>query len=122
MRRTQNRHRAFFTADLIIALGLTITVGTLLVVAANRQNRGSDRLAETRAAVSLAEQTITALQTGEPIPHAGEGQKIQVQKLDTASGVKGMVWATVTTQVNGRSASLTAMVREAAAGSGGDSK
>jgi hypothetical protein len=116
------QRRAFFAADLIIALGLTVTVGTLLVVAVSRHNRGADRLAETREAVSLAENTMIALQTGQPIPHAAQGQKIQVQKLDTPSGVEGMAWATVKTVVNGRSATLTGLVRASATSTGGASK
>ena len=113
MRQRARQRRGFFTADFMIGLGLTMIVGTLLVVAVNRQSRGTDRLAQTRAAVSLADRTITALQTGDAVPQAGEGEKIEVQKLDTPSGVKGMAWAAVKTQVNGRSATLTGLVREA---------
>ena len=116
--RNTRRHRGIFMADAVMALALVAIVGILLAVSVNRQQRASNRLAESRASVSLAEQTLTSLQSGQSTPKVPEGAEIRVNRLDTPSGAGGLVWATVETKVDGRSASLTGLVRADAVNQG----
>ena len=51
-----------------MALAIVLILLTVLTVAVSRQRRGSERLADSRAAIRLAEETITALQTGAAAP------------------------------------------------------
>jgi type II secretory pathway pseudopilin PulG len=113
MKHVRQRHhrRGIFIAETITAIGLIALIGVLLAVAVGRHHRGSDRLAESRAAVNLAEDALTALQAGQAIGQSAPGISVKVEKLDTPASVPGMVWATVQTQVNGRGATITGLVR-----------
>jgi hypothetical protein len=52
------------TADVIIALAVAVILTSALAVAVTRHQRGTQQLAERRAATRLAEATLIALQTG----------------------------------------------------------
>ena len=114
-RQFPRSRRGIFAAETIVALGLIVLLGVLLATAVGKHHRGSTRLAESRAAVNLAEDVLTALQGGQPLPQTSPGTSFKLEKLDTASPVKGMIWATVHTQVNGRAAALTGLVPASAA-------
>ena len=105
----QKTRRGFFSIEVIGAMGLVVTLALILAVAVGRQRKGSDRLAESRAAVNLAERSLTALQTGEDLPQQ-EGASVKVEPIATPAP-KGLAWASVTASINGRSASLTGLVK-----------
>jgi len=107
----QRGRRGFFSADVIGAVMLVSVTAVMLAVAVSRGQRASARLADSRAAVNLAEKTLVALQAGLTTPDAPAGAKVQVEKVEAPETPKGLAWATVTAQVNGRSASLTGLVK-----------
>ena len=112
------RRYGFLMAEVIVGIGLMALVMTLLAVGAARHFRASQRLSDSRAAALLAEQTLTALQSGGVMP-ADNKAKVVVKRLDVSSNARGLIWATVDAQVNGRTASLTGLIRADAKDAGG---
>jgi type II secretory pathway pseudopilin PulG len=106
----RRKHTGFFSTEVIVSIAIVSFVMVLFTIAIGRQSKGSQRLNDSRAATLLAEQTMVALQSGSAAPNAPADAQLKVTALDTASAVKGLKWATVDAQVNGRSATLTGMV------------
>jgi type II secretory pathway pseudopilin PulG len=105
--------------DAVMALAIVLILLMVLTVSVSRQRRGSERLADSRAAIRLAEATITALQTGAAPPPAPEGMTLTVRPASTQPGVKvpeGTVWVDVNVMYgNARASSLSGLVRADAA-------
>ena len=101
--------------DAIMALAVVLMLATMFSVAVSRQRRGSERLADSRAAIRLAEETLTAMQTGATLPAAPDGTKVQVRAATAPAGLNvpsGATWVDViVTYGNGRSSSLAGLVR-----------
>ena len=101
-----------------MALAIVLIMLGVLTTAVARQRRGADRLAETRAAVRLAEDTLTAMQTGTARPNALEGTTISVKPTEVQPALAapaGNMWVDVTVSRNGRSTTLSGVVRADAA-------
>jgi type II secretory pathway pseudopilin PulG len=105
--------------DAVMALAIVLILLIVLTVSVSRQRRGSERLADSRAAIRLAEATITALQTGATPPPAPEGMVVTVRPAPTQPETNvpdGTVWVDVNvTYGNARSSSLSGLVRADAA-------
>jgi len=105
--------------DAIMALAIVMILLGVLTVSVNRQRRGSERLADSRAAIRLAEATITALQTGTKPPAAPDGMAVSVRAAQTQPEMSvpdGTAWVDVSvTYGSGRSSSLAGLVRADAA-------
>ena len=110
MRRTP-RARGFMGADVLIGLAVVITLMATLAVAVTRQTRAAKQLAESRAAVRLAEATITALQSGQPAPTVPVGAKLTVRRVEDVEAPPGAAWANVSVTFSGRTRELTGLVR-----------
>lgn len=122
MRRApQNPHRnaGYIAADAIIALAIVLLLLSLLSVSVARQRRGSERLADSRAAIRLAEETVTALQTGATPPPPPQGITVQVKPTEAKPQLEapaGSTWVEVVVSYGtGRSSSLCGIVRADAA-------
>ncbi len=113
------RHRAFLLAEVIVAIALVGIVVTLLSVSLHQKTVNSQRLEDSRRATSLAEQTLTALQTGATRPEAPHGAMVVVKQLDTPTSVGRLAWAEVQVQLNGREARIIGVVRAGALQKGG---
>jgi type II secretory pathway pseudopilin PulG len=117
-RRRQDRY-GYIATDAIIALAIVLMLLAVLTIAASRQRRGSDRLADSRAAIRLAEETITALQTGATPPTAPGGMTVQIRATPPAQPAleapSGSTWVDVLVSYNGRSSTLSGLVRADAA-------
>jgi type II secretory pathway pseudopilin PulG len=102
-----------------MALAIVLILLMVLTVAVSRQRRGSERLADSRAAIRLAEETITAMQTGAAMPAAPEGMSVQIRPTAAKHDMQlpgGATWVDVqVTYGNGRSSSLSGLVRADAA-------
>ena len=105
----------YIVADAVMALGIVLILLTVLTVAVSRQRRGSERLAESRAAIRLAEETITAMQRGAAPPAAPAGMSVRVRPTESQHGLltpAGCTWVDVhVTYGNGRASSLSGLVR-----------
>ena len=103
--------------DAVTALAIVLILLSVLAVAISRQQRGSQRLADTRAAVRLAEDTITAMQHGATRPTPPEGTKVTVRPAATQPGMpapNGCAWVDVeVTYATGRTTRLSGLVRRA---------
>jgi hypothetical protein len=115
MNECSPQHRGFFTAEAIIGLALLAMIMILLAVALGREQKVMNRLADSRAALRLAEETLTALQSKTAAPQAG----VRVMKLDAPCDAPGCSWAKVQATVNGRSATLIGVVPSASLPPGG---
>ena len=112
MRRIGTSSRGFMAADAIIALGVVTILATAMVVAVGRHSRASQRLAEQRASIRLAEQTIIALQTGQTPPAPPADMKVSVRKLEAKSDAPAqLAWANVTVTRGSHVTDLTGLVR-----------
>ena len=102
--------------DAVTALAIVLILLSVLAVAISRQQRGSQRLADTRAAVRLAEDTITAMQHGATRPTPPEGTKIIVRPGTAQPGIlapNGCTWVEVeVTYATGRTTRLSGLVRK----------
>ena len=119
MRRRSRQRGGWFMIDTITALIIVAILLATLAAATARHRRTSDRLAQSRDAVRLAEQTLTALQTGQPAPAAPAGVIIRVRKLDTPTNSPAVVWAEVTVMRGSQSNELIGMARAGAIAGGG---
>jgi len=102
--------------DVITGLIVLLVLLATFSVALIRQQRGEQRLADTRAAVRLAEQTATALQLGQSPPTPVEGAAIEIVPLQSAEGMPGRSWVRIRVTNNGRSATLVALAPTPASG------
>ena len=110
MRRRRRFRAGWFFPDTIMAIAIVAILLVVLTAAVTRQRKASDRLADSRDAMRIAEQTVTALQTGQSVP-TPPGVTLRVQKLDTASDVSRCVWVTVTVTKGTSSRELIGLVR-----------
>jgi type II secretory pathway pseudopilin PulG len=111
----QRRRRGFLLIDAVVAMGIILLLTLVLTVAVTRQQRTTAKLADTRDAVRLAEQTLTALQAGEPAPAPPEGSVIDILPAGPVKEAAGLAWVTVRVTHHGRSATLVGLARAAAA-------
>ena len=124
MRRVPRHGRSgWVMTDAVMALAIVLILLSVLSVAVSRQHRGSQRLADSRAAIRLAEDTITAMQHGTPPPATPDEMKVSVRATATQPGVvvpKGCAWVDVeVTYGIGRTTRLSGLVRgDAAAATG----
>jgi type II secretory pathway pseudopilin PulG len=122
MRITSRRHHrkrnGYVAADAVIALAIVLILLGVLGTSVARQRRGGERLADSRAAIRLAEETITAMQTGAAPPAAREGMTVQLRTAQPPQDLpppSGSTWVDVVVSYNGRSSSLSGLVRADAA-------
>jgi hypothetical protein len=102
--------RGFFVADIGIGLAIIGLVAVLLVTAVGRHNKAAARLADSRAAVRVAESVLISLQTGAEVPADAEATvRIERSPAAAAAGVH-WEWASVTVTYRGRSAVLNGLV------------
>ena len=113
MTRARHSTRAFFTTDALVGLIVVAALAAALAVAAGRQRRAITRLADSRAAVHLAERAIASLQTARPVPEPSADERIDVAPLP-GDAPPGQQWVRVTATVRERSFELVGVVpREA---------
>ena len=93
-----------------MAVGLILVVALMAVMAAMvwRHNLAGHKLADSRAALRLAERTLAELHSGGPVAQA---RGVQVRRL-SAGPVAGTHWVEVQAIVDGRSATLVGLVAE----------
>ena len=104
--------------DIITGLIILMVLLVTLTAAMARQRRGEQKLADTRSAMRLAEQTATALQLGQSPPAPGEGETIEVLAIQPAEGIAGKSWVRIRVTQNGRTATLVAVAPTPSSGGG----
>ena len=66
-------------ADIIVALAVVTILAGALAVSLSRRQTVSDHMADSREATRIAEQALTALQSGETVRASDEHTKIDVK-------------------------------------------
>jgi hypothetical protein len=107
----QRRRGGWVILDTVCGLLVLVTLTATVAASLIRQHNGERKLADTRAAMRLAEETATALQLGEAPPTLDENAAIEIAPLRPADGMPVKSWVRVRVTQNGRSASLIALVR-----------
>jgi type II secretory pathway pseudopilin PulG len=100
--------------DVIMAIGVVLILAGALAVSLTRRQAVSNHLADSRAATRVAEQVLTALQSGEPLPAGDAETKIAVKPVAGAADVAGLRWVSVAVTRGGRAASLVGLARAGA--------
>jgi len=116
-KRRRRRPGGFFLVDALVAMAIILLLTLVLTVAVTRQQRTTAKLADSRDAVRLAEQTLTALQAGDPAPAPPEGSLVEIRPAGAVKDVAGLAWVSVHVTHRGRSATLVGIARAAAGGS-----
>jgi len=105
------RRSGFLLADAVVGLALLGIIAGMLAVALNRQQLALRRLADSRAACRLAENTLANLRSGRAAPHpAADTDTVRWRRIDLPRPPAGMVWVQVDATVNGRQNSLIGLV------------
>jgi hypothetical protein len=127
-RKTRKSRGGWILLDLITALIILLAVMATLTAALARQQRNERKLADTRAAMRLAEETATALQWGQVPPAPPEGESVEIVPLQpqsqpasqptpatpekpatSATTPAGHTWVNIRVTHNGRAATLVAL-------------
>jgi type II secretory pathway pseudopilin PulG len=110
--RKRQQYRGFLLADSLMALAVVVILTMTLTVAATRQQRASAHLADSRATMRLAEATILAMQTGQPLPPAPEGMTISVRRAAASQAPPGgCTWAIISVAHGAHTTELIGLVR-----------
>lgn len=96
------KRRGFFLEDAAVGLALVALLAGLLALALNRQNHAARKLADTRAALRLAEQTLLDLQTGQARP---PDPRVQIRPLEPPP-LPGQTWVEVAAESQGQRITL----------------
>ena len=110
---TQPRRRGFMVMDAVGGLILVAILATVLAVALNRQNRAQQKLADSRAAVRVAERVLAELQASAKPAMEEDQTRIAVVPAEGAPDVRGLVWVEVRVACWGQHASLVGLVPRA---------
>jgi hypothetical protein len=104
--------RGIFVPEMLLGLFLIIAVATVTAVMLVRQQRVSQRLAETRAAQRVAESVLLDLQAGRPaqLPPEMTASQLDVQPVKDAALVGSSQWVRVEITHDGHRASLMGLV------------
>jgi hypothetical protein len=113
MRSQRTLHpRGFFLADVITGIGILAILVVVLAAATKEYRRGTEKLADSRQAVRLAEHAMLTLQSAKELPITPEGDSIEIAPLPETRGLpQGCVWVRVTARHNGHAAELIGVVR-----------
>jgi hypothetical protein len=99
-------------ADILVGFAVVLILAAALAVSLKRRQAVVDHLADSRAATRVAEQTLTALQSGQAAPMGDAETKIEIRPAGAAAAdVAGLRWVTVEITRNGRKASLTGLAK-----------
>jgi hypothetical protein len=109
VRRARKSKRAFFTTDALVGLIVVAALASALAVTAGQQRRSITRLANSRAAIHLADRAMVSLQTSRTLPETSADEGIAVAPLPD-DAPPGQQWVCVTATVRGRSFELVGLV------------
>src|SRR3954471_20421471 len=111
-RRAIHLRSGFFLTDLVVGIGILVILTLVLTTAAAQYRRGSQKLADSRQAVRLAEQVMLSLQSDQKPPAAADGDNIDIVPLPETRGLpQGCVWIRVQTRHSGHTAELIGVVK-----------
>ena len=86
MRPSQSHYprRGFILIDTVVGMALVAGMIVLLGVQLQQHRHVTERLAQRRAALNLAERVLTDLQAGQPAPTPERGMTVKVAKVPGA--------------------------------------
>ena len=103
--------RGFFELDVVAGLAILAALTLALAAVLGRQHRASEKLADTRAAVQVAEAALADLRAGKAVrPAPDEDTGVELSEEGAAGADR---WVRVTVTVRGGRASLAGLVPKA---------
>jgi len=102
--------RGFMVMDVVGGLILVSILAGVLAVAMNQQNRAEQKLADSRAAVRIAERTLAELHLSANTPNADDETRIAVRPVQEAKGIGDLVWVEVQVAYRGEHAELVGLI------------
>jgi len=100
--------RGYFLFDVLTGLAILLVMTSLLAVALKRHYAASEKLADSRSAVRLAERTLLAMQHHQPAPL--ELAKIEITPRNDQPAPQGFAWAHVQVSLANSKAELIGIV------------
>ncbi len=113
MNRSRPARAGYVWIDAVVGLGIVSSLSIVLVTTVSRQHTAELRLADARAALHLAEQTLLNVQHGQPAPLLAPDSRLQLIPV-TGDTPKGYGWVRVSATVHGLERSLVGIVPAAA--------
>ena len=111
-RSRTSRPVGILAMEAVIGLMIVAMLAGLFAVALTQHRKAAQRLTDTRYATRLAEQTLTAMQTGQPLPQPPDGVKLECARLPEPGDLPaGCAWAGVRVISGDRSVQLVGIVR-----------
>jgi type II secretory pathway pseudopilin PulG len=98
-------------ADAVAGIALLAVLATSIVIAVRSQQRGAERLSDSRGATWVAERALAEMQAGRAVSMAASD--VRVEPLDAESVPQGFAWVRVRGERNGRSAEVIGLVPKA---------
>ena len=95
--------------DVVMGIILVSFIAAILGAAADFHQRALRHLADSRAAVRLAESALLSMQSGQTPPSYGDAS-LTFHRLSGSSDSPGKTWVRVEAAVGGRRASLVGLV------------
>jgi type II secretory pathway pseudopilin PulG len=110
----RGRRRGYMLLDAVMGLAMVGILTTALVVAINRQHRAEQKLADSRAAVRLAERALAEMQASGKAPARDERTRIEVRLVDGGVDGRDQVWVEVIAASGDSTATLLGLVPRSA--------
>ena len=105
MKSTSAKTRAFMMADVLTGLAIVASLAIVLAVAVGRERAAEQKLADSRAAIRVAERAMLSLQRRQELPKI-DGVALTVRKAARGIAPAGYQWITIDSVVRGRHATL----------------
>ena len=81
--------------DALLSMAVIVIIAAALAASTAQQRKAQVRLAESREAVRLAEQVLTALQSRQSAPTPPDGTDVRVFSLECDDVPSGWNWVTI---------------------------
>lgn len=106
----RSRRHAFMAVDMLFGIIIVMSVAAALAGILRHQRAAEIALANSRAAVHLAEHALLNLQHGQALPRPGNDERLSIQPAATGHAPAGFAWAKVDAVVRGQHRALLGVV------------
>jgi hypothetical protein len=97
--------------DAVIALGVCSTLMVVIAATVHSEEKASRQLADVRAAMRLAEESLQRMQLGQPPASLESTDQLIVEPIEPGREIHGFRWVRVSATHNGRTVHLIGLAR-----------